>query len=188
MLWGVGLGALGGGYQPGELYQLASFGGWTLTYGVDGNLTGRSKSGFNQTLGWNAPGQLQCVTTSGMTTTFGYDGWGRRVRKSTGIQSEQYLYYPGVDRPRSVRRGNDGKLHYYLADALGNVTGLVDRATIRLVNEYCYDAWGASERTREAVALILTVARGGNSTPRRGCTTTGRATMMRNSAASSPRT
>jgi YD repeat-containing protein len=47
---------------------------------------------YDQTLSWNSLGEVESVTTNGITTTFGYDGWGRRVRKTTGGATTGYVW------------------------------------------------------------------------------------------------
>jgi len=51
-------------------------------------------------------------------------------------------YYPGTDRPHSIRR--NGQMFYYQTDALGSVTGLVNSSN-QLVNRYQYTPWGELE-------------------------------------------
>ncbi len=157
--------------------RLVSFNGYTLEYDAAGHLTRKQHTGMpDQTFEWNSLGQLVSVTSNGDTTSFGYDGWGRRVRKSDGLSVKHYVhdgddlfaeldssyavqaeytYYPGVDRPHSVRRA--GSMYYYVTDHPGNVVGLVDSAgTLR--NEYRYDAFGLSEYTSETIANGLAYA------------------------------
>jgi RHS repeat-associated protein len=132
-----------------------------MTYDDDGFLLTKSKPGVpTQTLSWNDLGQLTQVVTNGVTTTYGYDGWGRRVRKTvngtaTGYLHDgdqvvvevdanrqpvvEYTYYPGIDRPHSMRRG--GQTYYYAQDAQGNVTGLIS-ATGTLAARYEYTPFG----------------------------------------------
>jgi RHS repeat-associated protein len=151
--------------------RLTSVDGYTLAYDDDGNLTSKVKSGvWNQTFTWNALGQLVQVVTNGTTTTFGYDGWGRRVRRTVGATRidyvldgdhviaevdgagallRSYAYYPGVDRPHSVKVGT--QLYYYLTERPGHVTGLVN-ASNQLVNQYTYTAFGEPITTQEQVA------------------------------------
>jgi YD repeat-containing protein len=72
--------------------RVTSVDGYTLTYDDDGNLTSKVKSGvWNQTFTWNALGQLIQVVTNGATTTFGYDGWGRRVRRTVGTTRTDFV-------------------------------------------------------------------------------------------------
>lgn len=151
--------------------RLTAYDGWQLQYDADGNLIRRYKEGVkDQTLTWNAFGQLTSVTTAGSgTVSFIYDGLGRRVRKTgpagsldylydgttliaeanaeTGATVAQYQYLPGVDRPYKMIR--DGKHYRYVIDHQGSVVGLAHRDT--LVNQYQYDPWGRAEKAIETV-------------------------------------
>jgi RHS repeat-associated protein len=145
--------------------RLVQFNGYTLEYDADGNLTRKYKKDatgvitFDQSFSWNSLGELVSVTTSGATTTFGYDGFGRRVRKSGPSGTEQhfydgdqlfavldgagslkvgYAYYPGVDRPHSVWRGA-----YFLPDHLGSIVGTASGSSS--VSRYRYKPFGETE-------------------------------------------
>ncbi len=152
--------------------RLTGFNGYTLGYDADGNLTSKSKSGvIEQTLTWNALGQLVQVVTNGTTVTYGYDGLGRRIRR-TGVSTMQYVYdgdnllferdgsgnlteytyYPGIDQPHSMKRGSS--IHYYAQDYPGDVVGLIDSQK-GLANEYRYTPWGEAESVRETVPNAL---------------------------------
>lgn len=157
--------------------RLASFDGWTLTYDADGNLVRKLKAGVSdQSFTWNALGQLVEVRdASGRVVTFGYDGWGRRARKTvdgvttryvwdgenlsaevdaSGAPVREYAYYPGVDVPYAVRRASDGKVFFYHLEAPGHVTALVDGAN-RVAARYRYDPWGVAQATVDTVAQPL---------------------------------
>lgn len=85
--------------------RLVKFNGDSLVYDADGNLVKRFRSGQEvQRLYWNSIGQLVAVWTSGAdSVTFGYDGWGRRVRKTTAVQSLRYIYAGQQVLTRSMR-------------------------------------------------------------------------------------
>lgn len=156
-----------------ESNRYAHFGGFTLTYDADGNLTRKEKPGVaDQRLTWNSLGQLVRVADAlrGTAVEFAYDAFGRRVRRTEqpGARETYFLYdgehlaaevdaggglvrgytmFPGVDRPHSmVTPGPGGGLvqHLYAADPLGNVTALLSRAGA-LVNEYRYEPFGSAE-------------------------------------------
>jgi RHS repeat-associated protein len=157
--------------------RVTSVDGYTLAYDDDGNLTSKSKSGvWSQSFTWNALGQLVQVVTNGTTTTFGYDGWGRRVRKTVGTTRTDYVldgdhiiaeldgaggflrsyaYYPGVDKPHSVKVGT--QLYYYVTEQPGHVTGLVNAGN-QLVNQYSYTAAGEAISAQEQVVQPLRFA------------------------------
>ena len=87
------------------------------------------------------------MTTEGSTTTFAYDGLGRRVRKTPAsgypeiylydgdnlvVQVNyamqpirEYSYYPGVDQPHAVRNSGTGDVPYYLSGTTRSVAALV---------------------------------------------------------------
>jgi YD repeat-containing protein len=114
--------------------RLTSFAGYTMEYDDDGNLVRKFRLdslgviAYEQTFVWNSLSQLQSVTTNGSTTSFGYSGWGQRVRKTTagvttrylwddddlvmeldgaGNPVREYAYYPGIDQPNAMRRVSD---------------------------------------------------------------------------------
>ncbi len=158
--------------------RISSYRGYAFEYDLDGNVTRKylasNASTFDQRLWWSSLGELDSVRTlrAGVPSTvrFGYDGWGRRVRKTTAAGTTRYVYdgdhvvlelngsggvvaeytyNPGVDNPHSVRRG--GKTYYYLTDGPGNVTGLVELPGGTLTNEYRYGPFGEAETVREGV-------------------------------------
>lgn len=154
------------------------FGGYAHDYDADGNLIYRSNGSTTQSFSWNSLGQLTGVTTNGVAVTYAYDGWGRRVQRTQGgsitryvydgddlLQEtdgsggllREYLYYPGVDEPHSVRvwaGGLGGKLYRYAMESPGHVIGLMD-STGTVVNHYRYDPWGAVEGASEGVSQPL---------------------------------
>ncbi|HEX9938189.1 MAG TPA: RHS repeat-associated core domain-containing protein [Longimicrobium sp.] len=158
--------------------RLNGYDGWTLTYDNEGNLTGKSKPGQpTYAYGWNALGQLTSVTVNGtLAATYAYDGMGRRVYRigsagaqwyvhngdhlllavgSTGVVSDEYTYFPGIDQPLGVRRGT--AQYYFATDANGNVLALTDSAgTVK--NQYRYSPYGVAELVSETVANPLRYA------------------------------
>jgi RHS repeat-associated protein len=151
--------------------RLTNWNGYTLTYDYDGNLTHKSGTGFDQYLYWNSIGQLDSVKTNGSLASFGYDGTGRRVRKtvgsaiykyvydgdqiltidSLGTRVRTYSYYPGIDQPHSVIT-SAGNRYYYLSEVgAGTVWGLIDTVG-GIKNRYQYAPFGTSEVASELVA------------------------------------
>ena len=128
--------------------RLVRFDGDSMTYDDGGFLTRRWKiaGGTDRRYYWNAIGQLDSVrVVGGALTSYGYDGLGRRVRKtvdgvttrylldgdhvitelaSTNQVAAHYTYYPGVDQPHSMRR--DGSTYYFAYDLSGQVTALLN--------------------------------------------------------------
>ena len=102
------------------------------------------------------------------TVSFGYDGAGRRVRKTSGSTTTRYIYdgdnllaevdgaapttplaeytyYPGIDQPHSLRRRmRSDSVFYYAQDFPGNVLGLVNGAQ-SLVAQYKYKPYGGDD-------------------------------------------
>ena len=76
------------------------------------------------------------------------DGSGARLR--------EFLHYPGVDRPHSLRQwaGASGATYFYATEHPGSVTGLVDRSG-NVVNEYRYDPWGKPQTLTEGTSNPL---------------------------------
>jgi YD repeat-containing protein len=148
--------------------RLLAFRSYKQDYDADGNLTRKLWVGHDDTqLGWNALGQLDTVWRHQRgTVKYGYDAQGRRVRRTapngsvtrylydgddllmeldgSGNPIRSYTYYPGVDRPHSVRVEATGQTYYYATDFPGHVVGLVDSANA-LANEYRYTPWGEIE-------------------------------------------
>src|SRR5262245_17971368 len=60
--------------------QLTRFGSQTLSYDRNGNLTSDGTRAFS----WNARNRLARINVGGRTTSFKYDGFGRRIAKSSG--------------------------------------------------------------------------------------------------------
>jgi RHS repeat-associated protein len=141
--------------------RLTSWQGFTLTYDATGNLTHKTNGTFDQLLFWNSIGQLDSVKTNGSLVTFGYDGFGRRVRKtvgsvvyqiiydgdqistidSTGTLIRTFAYYPGVDQPHSVLMAS-GKRYYFVQESgAGSVWGLID-STGAVQDRYRYSLFG----------------------------------------------
>ncbi|MGH9906311.1 MAG: RHS repeat domain-containing protein, partial [Pyrinomonadaceae bacterium] len=67
--------------------QLTQFSGQTLTYDANGNLT---NNGLN-TYSWDARNQLASIT-GGITASFQYDAFGRRINKTINGNSTSFLY------------------------------------------------------------------------------------------------
>jgi RHS repeat-associated protein len=156
--------------------RYSSFRGFALEYDADGNLVRKSNSSsFDQRYAWNSLGQLTSVTTNGSTVTYGYNGLGQRVRRTdaagtvtrqvyegddllletdgAGGVLREYVYYPGVDQPHSVRTPT-GQTYYYALEEPGHVVGLVTGAGA-VANQYAYTPFGETESATEAVEQPL---------------------------------
>jgi RHS repeat-associated protein len=153
---------------------------YRMDYDAAGNMTAKrtlsptdtTKVLRRDSLFWSALGRLDSVRTRDSLGTltgrvgFGYDGWGRRVRKSTANGTSRYLwdgdallaeldtlgnrvagytYYPGTDNIASVLRHDRGdSTYYYAQDYSRNVLGLLARtgAGVTIDNQYRYDPFG----------------------------------------------
>ncbi|MCE9601742.1 MAG: RHS repeat-associated core domain-containing protein [Gemmatimonadetes bacterium] len=142
--------------------RMTGMDGWTITYDDAGYMIKRKKGTDSLTYAWNALGQLVQVTSSvpSNTVTYGYDGLGRRVRKTVNGTATRYLvegdrvlveldnswlpaakysYYPGVDRPHAMVRA--GKRYYFAQDLQGNITGVMDSIG-NVQQAYLYTPYG----------------------------------------------
>ena len=98
--------------------------------------------------------------TAFATSTYRYDGLGRRIEKVANGQTKRYIYDgedilleydganvlqarythgPGIDEPMAVTKG--GSTFFYHQDGLGSVTELTDSAGAT-AKSYSYDAYG----------------------------------------------
>jgi RHS repeat-associated protein len=157
--------------------RYSSFNGYSFDYDLDGNVTRKYKTGYDQRFTWNTLGQLTGVTTNGVTVTYGYDGLGRRVRRTENGQSRYFLYngddllletdgngeplrmythWPGVDNPHSVRvtSGGVNATYYYVTEHPGHVSGLVNEAGT-VISEYRYTPWGEVESVSDSIGQPL---------------------------------
>jgi len=168
-----------GGLDPAN--RLRRWQSFRMDYDAAGNmsakrtlsLTDTTKALRTDSLFWSALGRLDSVRTSDSTGTligrvgFGYDGLGRRVRKSTTNATSRYLwdgdallaqldtlgntvagytYYSGPDNPVTVLRHDRGdSIYYYVQWNPGDVTALLARSSsgASIDNEYRYDPFGS---------------------------------------------
>jgi RHS repeat-associated protein len=138
---------------------------------LDGNMLSRSKGGVTDRFQWDDFGQLKAVTRDGVSAplaTFEYDGFRRRVRKTTPTSTihyiwdgdqivveydainnvtQSYSYYPGEDRLFSVVVGPNPlpKIYRASVDAGGDVNGLIRDSNSSLAAAYRYTPWGELE-------------------------------------------
>ena len=151
---------LGATLDPGN--RLRTFNGAAMTYDFDGNLLTKGAYSYE----WDDFGQLTRVLLNGaVQATFAYDGFGRRVKKTTSTGTVQYVwdgdqiileadgsgttlqtytYYPGTDRLHSVTAG--GVTYYASTEpATGDVNGLVRGSDNAVAAQYAYTPWGELE-------------------------------------------
>jgi RHS repeat-associated protein len=144
--------------------RLTAFDGMSLAYDDDGQVVTLTRGGVTDSFEWNSLGQLSTVRRAGVViATFGYDGFGRRVRKTssstgithylwddtrlvaeydgTGAHKTTYTFYPGVDLLHSITTG--GQTYYTVLERPGgDVIGLVRWTDDTIVGRYAYLPWG----------------------------------------------
>lgn len=162
----------GTSYVPNALDQYASVGGTSHQHDLSGNLTDDGTLAY----GYDAENRLTSASGVGLTATYGYDPFGRRVRKTVGgattlwvydgdqilqeldatetVQAT-FVYGLGLDEPLTMTRGS--QTSWYLADPIGSVTALTD-ATGAIAESYRYDAFGASAIYDASGSLLATSA------------------------------
>ena len=144
---------------------LTSYDGQALTTDAIGNLTDDGTWSY----AWQHGRQLYEMSKSGTSVAFGYDFDGKRITKTVGDTTYSYHYlgsqlaemswnsnnlhftYDEVG-PMSVAYG--GAEYFYLKNAQGDVTGLVDSSGTQVV-AYTYDAWGNPLTTTGTMANTL---------------------------------
>jgi RHS repeat-associated protein len=133
--------------------QQTSFGGQSLTYDLNGNLTGDGTNTYT----WNARNQLTSIT-GGVAAGFSYDGLGRRVTRTVSSISTNYLYDAknvvqelsgttpianllsgGMDEV--FARTDSSGSSAILADVLGSSVALSDSSGVLQTN-YTYEPFG----------------------------------------------
>jgi RHS repeat-associated protein len=140
--------------------QLTSWNGTNLSYDLDGNLTAFG----TQTYTWNERNQL--TATSVGSSSFAYDGLGRRLSKTVGGTTSKFLYDgPNIVQEQSSTNaatanlltglGLDqtfsravvgGATSSLLTDALGSTVALADSTGI-VQTSYTYDPFGGVTST-----------------------------------------
>ncbi|MBA5872138.1 MAG: hypothetical protein GDA68_19385, partial [Nitrospira sp. CR2.1] len=149
--------------------QLTADANYNYQYDDNGNLTRKTllaTGNFTQYT-YDAENRLTKVEdfvagtpTAAFTSTYRYDGLGRRIEKVANGQTKRYIYDgedilleydganvlqarythgPGIDEPLAVTKG--GATFFYHQDGLGSVTDLTD-STGATAKSYSYDAYG----------------------------------------------
>jgi RHS repeat-associated protein len=149
--------------------QLTADATHSYQYDDNGNLTRKTllATGNFTVYSYDAENRLTKVEdfaagnpTAFATSTYRYDGLGRRIEKVANGQTRRYIYDgedilleydganalqarythgPGIDEPIAVTKG--GSTFFYHADGLGTVTDLTDSAGAT-AKSYSYDAYG----------------------------------------------
>jgi RHS repeat-associated protein len=149
--------------------QLTEDASFTYTYDLNGNLTRKTllATGNYTQFTYDAENRLVKVdefaagsSTPGATSTYRYDGLGRRIEKvgngitrryvydaedilleydGANVLQARYIHGPGIDEPIAMARG--GANYFYHQDGLGTVTELTDSGG-GVAKSYAYDAYG----------------------------------------------
>jgi RHS repeat-associated protein len=134
--------------------QLATWGGSTISYDANGNLTSDGSRSYT----WNARNELTALTGS-PSASFAYDAFGRRRAKTVASTTTQFLYdgatpvqelaggvpfsnlLTGLGTDEYYRRADASTTRHYLTDAFGTVIALSDSGgTVQ--TEYTYEPFG----------------------------------------------
>jgi len=144
--------------------QLTAWGGATLTYDNNGNVT----SDGTNTLTWNARNQLASMS-GGTTASFRYDAFGRRRGKTISGTSTDFLYdgmnpvqelsggtptanmVSGLGIDQMLSRTDSAGARSLLSDALGSTIALAD-GTGTLQTQYTYEPFGKATASGSASA------------------------------------
>src|SRR5262249_25016138 len=144
--------------EAGKVYndnnQSTQRGAATLTYDGNGNLT---RDGVN-TYVWNARKQLGSISGPGLSASFQYDAFGRRISKTLNGSTTGFLYNGAavVEEIASgtpiatmltgsanelLTRTDASGTNSYLPDGLCSTLALIDSAGV-LQTQYTYDPFG----------------------------------------------
>ena len=124
-------------------------GTWTYTWQHGRQLVGMEKDGTSISYTYNADGKRISKTVDGITYNYHYLGdqlvemtWGsNRMRFSYDAIGAMSVNYNGTD-------------YFYLRNAQGDVTGLVDSTGAKVVT-YAYDPWGKTWAASGTLAFTL---------------------------------
>ena len=132
-----------------EIGNLLSDGTWTYTWQHGRQLAGMSKTGMNIAYGYDSDGKRITKTVNG--TTYNYHYLGDQLVELTWGGNKLHFTYDSTG-PLSVNC--NGTEYFYVKNAQGDVTGLVNASGTRVVT-YTYDAWGNPLATTGSMATTL---------------------------------
>lgn len=156
-----------------NLNQISAFNGTSYTYDANGNLTSDGTRSYT----YDAADRLLTVTQGSAVTTYGYDGLGRRVKRTyaNGTSTETRYLWCGAavcetrDATDTVTaklfaegeyRPSGTKKYLYLTDHLGSVRDVVDiTGTPTLVAAFDYTPYGAVARSYGSVIPLYQYAK-----------------------------
>jgi RHS repeat-associated protein len=139
-------------YTYDDADQMTQAGGTSYTYDDNGNLTDRGDDTFD----YDYENRLVEATVGETTVSFAYNGAGRRVSKTAGANTTDYLWSNVGSLPVVLYDGNyyvygrgliaktdiQSNQLYYLVDGVGSAIGLADDQG-DVVGTYTYDVFGA---------------------------------------------
>ena len=129
-----------------------SDGTWTYAWQHGRQLASMSKSGSSITYGYNADGKRISKMVNG--TTYNYAYLGDTLTDLSWGSNQMHFTYDSLG-PASVTY--NGVKYFYLKNAQGDVTGLVNASGTQVVS-YTYDPWGAPMSTGGTMASTLGAA------------------------------
>ena len=135
-----------------EIGNLLSDGTWTYTWQHGRQLAGMSKAGTDIAYGYDSDGKRITKTVNG--TAYNYHYLGDQLVELTWGGNKLHFTYDSTG-PLSVNY--NGTEYFYVKNAQGDVTGLVNASGTRVVT-YTYDAWGNPLATTGSLAATLGAA------------------------------
>ena len=132
-----------------EIGNLLSDGTWAYTWQHGRQLAGMSKAGTDISYRYDADGLRISKTVNG--TTYNYFYLGDQLVEMTWDNNRMHFTYDEIG-PLSVNC--NGTEYFYVKNAQGDVTGLVNASGTRVVT-YTYDAWGNPLTTTGSLATTL---------------------------------
>ena len=131
------------------LGNLLSDGTWAYTWQHGRQLAGMNKSGQTITYGYDSDGKRISKIVDG--TAYNYHYLGDQLVELTWGENKMHFTYDSTG-PLSVNY--NGTEYFYVKNAQGDVTGMVNASGTRVVT-YTYDAWGNPLATTGSLATTL---------------------------------
>jgi RHS repeat-associated protein len=140
--------------------QLTTRGASTLTHDANGNLINDGVQSYT----WDVRNRLIAITGPGLTASFTYDAFGRRIKKIINGVETSYLYdsltpvqelsngmptanlLTGLSRDEYFTRTDATGTHTLLPDSLGSTLAIVDTSGL-VETQYIYDPFGGTTAT-----------------------------------------
>lgn len=129
--------------------NLINDGTWSYTWRHGRQLYGMNKTGTSVTYGYDSDGKRITKTVNG--TTYNYHYLDNQLTEMTWSGNNLHFTYDEIG-PMSVIY--NGAEYFYLKNAQGDVTGLVNSSGTQVV-DYTYDAWGNILSTTGSMADSL---------------------------------